>query len=181
MPALHCSLFLTTVAFFLMESCKLLPPDLNNAIIALLSQITQQLVSISNVTTFQNVIAQNNAPFKPPASAIRINMTWLLSLVLSLTHALFATYPLSGFAQCHGARHNYLQTLHGIERSRPPRIVDLLPTLLHLSIFLFIAGLIDFLLLANKIVAFCVLSYISAFSFACLVFTALSSFYLDHP
>ncbi|KAF8489435.1 hypothetical protein F5888DRAFT_1892902 [Russula emetica] len=175
------SLFSTTVAFFLMESYKLLPPDLNNAIIASLSQITQQLVSISNVTPFQNVIAQNNAPFKPPASAIRINVTWLLSLVLSLTHALSATYPLSGFAQYHGARHNYPRTLHGIERSRPPRVVDSLPTLLHLSIFLFIAGLIDFLLLANKIVAFCVLGYVSAFSFACLVFTALSSFYLDNP
>lgn len=159
-----------------MESYKLLPPDLNSAIVASLSQITQQLVSISNVTPFQNVVFQNNAPLKPPASAIRINVTWLLSLVLSLTHALSVAYPLSGFTQYHGpgARRNYPRTLHGIERSRPP-------TLLHLSIFLFTAGLIDFLLLTNKIVAFCVLGYISAFSFACLVFTALSSLYLDNP
>jgi hypothetical protein len=164
-----------------MESYKLLPPDLNNAIIASLSQITKQLASISNVTPFQNVIFQNNAPFKPSASAIRINVTWLLSLVLSLTHALSVAYPLSGFPQYHGARHNYPRTLRGIERSRPPRVVDSMPTLLHLSIILFIAGLIDFLLLTNKIVAFCVLGYVSAFSFACLVFTALSSLYLDNP
>lgn len=175
------SLFSTTVAIFLMESYKLLPPDLNNAIIASLSQITKQLASISNVTPFQNVIFQNNAPFKPSASAIRINVTWLLSLVLSLTHALSVAYPLSGFPQYHGARHNYPRTLRGIERSRPPRVVDSMPTLLHLSIILFIAGLIDFLLLTNKIVAFCVLGYVSAFSFACLVFTALSSLYLDNP
>jgi hypothetical protein len=172
------SLFSTTVAFFLTESYKLLPPDLNNAIIASLSQIAQQLVSISNVTPFQNVIF---APFKPPASAIRINVTWLLSLVLSLTHALSVAYPLAGFAQYHGARHNNPRTLHGIEKSRPPRVVDSMPTLLNLSMFLFIAGLIDFLLLTNKIVAFCVLGYVSAFSFACLIFTAWSSLNLENP
>ena len=159
-----------------MESYKLLPPDLNNAIVASLSQISQQLVSITNATPFQNIIFQNNASFKPPASAIRINVTWLLSLVLSLTHALSVAYPLSGFTQYHAARHNFPRTLH-----RPPRVVDSMPTLLHLSMFLFIAGLIDFLFLTNKIVAFCVLGYLSVFSFACLVFTALSSLYLDNP
>jgi hypothetical protein len=164
-----------------MESHKLLSPDLNNAIIASLSQITQQLVTISNVTPLQNLVVQNHAPFKLSASAIRINVTWLLSLVLSLTHALSAVYPLSGFTQYHGARPKNPRTLHGIERSRRPRVDDSLPTLLHLSIFLFIAGLIDFLLLTNKIVAFCVLGYVSAFSIACLVFTASSSLYLDNP
>ena len=143
-----------------------------------LSQLAQQLVSISNVTAFQNVVVQHVVPFKPPASAIRINVTWLLSLLLSLTQGLSAAYPLSGLAQYHRARRNYPDTLHGIERSRPPRVVDSMPTLLRLSIFLFIAGLIDFLLLTNQIVALCVLGYVSAFSFACLVFTALSSL---HP
>ena len=172
------SLFSTTVAIFLTESYKLLSPDLNDAIIASLSQITQRFVSISNVTPFQNVIIQSNA-FKLPASAIRINVIWLLSLVLSLTHALYVVYPLSGFI--HGPRHDCCHTLHDIERSRWPRVVDRKPTLLHLSVFLFIAGLIDFLLLTNKIVAFCVLGYLSTFSFACLVFTASSSLYLDNP
>lgn len=167
------SLFSTTVAICLTESYKLLSPDLNDAIIPLLSQMTQQLVRISNVTPFQNVIVQNDTPFKLPASAVRINATWLLSLVLSLTHALYVVYPLSGFV--HGPRHDCPRTLQDIERSRRPR------TLLHLSIFLFIAGLIDFLLLTNKIVAFCVLGYLSTFSFACLLFTASSSLYLDNP
>ena len=121
------SLFSTTVAIFLMESYKLLSPDLNNAIIASLSQITWQLVSISNLTPFQNVIIQNNPPFNPPASAVRINVTWLLSLVLSLTHALSAIYPLSGFTQYHEAQHNHPRALHGVERSRRPRLVDWIP------------------------------------------------------
>ena len=71
-------IFLTTVAIFLVERYKLLSPGLNNAIIASISQIAHQLVSISNVTLFQS-----NASFKPPTAAIKINVTWFLSLVLS--------------------------------------------------------------------------------------------------
>ena len=93
------SIFSTTVAIFLVEGYKLLSPGLNNAIIASLSQIAHQFVSISNVTRFQNVFFQNNASFEPPAAAIKINATWFHSLVLSLTHALSVAYPLSGFAQ----------------------------------------------------------------------------------
>ena len=78
----------TTVAIFLVERYKLLPPDLNNAIIASLSQITHEFVSV---------------PFKPRAAAIKINVTWLLSLVLSLTHPLSIACSLSGFAQYLGA------------------------------------------------------------------------------
>ena len=72
------SIISTTVAIFLVERYRLLSPDLNNAIIASLSQIAHQLVSISNVTLFQS-----NASFKPPTAAIKINVTWFLSLVLS--------------------------------------------------------------------------------------------------
>ena len=68
------SLFSTTAAICLVESYILLSPDLNDAIIASLSQITQRFVSIFNVTPFENVIVQNDAPFKFPVSAIRINV-----------------------------------------------------------------------------------------------------------
>ena len=146
---------------------------------ASLTQITQQLVSISNGAP-QNVIVQSNAPFKLPASAIRINLTWFLSLVLSLTYGLSVVSSYSGSPRHHKARDKYPRKLHCIEQPRPPHVIDSMPTLLHLSIFFFIAGLIDFLLLTNKVVAFCVLGYVSAFSIACLVFTALPGLYLDN-
>jgi len=146
---------------------------------ASLTQITQQLVNISNGAP-QNVIVQSNAPFKLPASAIRINLTWFLSLVLSLTYGLSVVSSYSGSPRHHKARDKYPRKLHCIEGPRPPHVIDSMPTLLHLSIFLFIAGLIDFLLLTNKVVAFCVLGYVSAFSIACLVFTALPGLYLDN-
>lgn len=178
---MQASLFSVTVAIFLMESYKLLTPDFNNAITASLTQIAEQLVSISNGVPFQNVVVQTNASFKPTASAIRINVTWLLSLVLSLAYALSAARPYRGFAQHHGARHKYAYLLRSIEEPKPSRVVDTMPTFLHLSVFLFVAGLIDFLLLINKTVAFCVLGYFSAFSFACLVFTALPTHYVGDP
>ncbi len=84
----------------LTESYRLLSPDLNNAIMASLTQITQQLVSISNGVP-QNVIIQSNAPFKLPASAIRINLTWFLSLVLSLTYGLSMVSSYSGSPRHH--------------------------------------------------------------------------------
>ena len=169
------SLFAVTVAIFLVESYKLLSPDLSIAIVVSLTQITQQLVSVSNGAPFQNVVVQIDMPFKPTASAIRINVMWLLSLILSLTYALSAARPYWGVAQYHGAQHKHAHILRSI-------IVDSRPTFIHLSIFLFIAGLIDFLLLINKTVAFCVVGYVSAFSFACLVFSPLPGLCLvAHP
>jgi len=157
-----------------MESYQLLLPDLNTVIVASLTQMAQQLVSISDGALFQNIVVQSSTPFKPTAAAVRINVMWLLSLLLSLTYALSAARPYLGFAQHHGARHRYAHNLHGVA-------VDSMPTFLHLSVFLFIAGLIDFLLLINNIIAFCVIGYVLVFSFACLVLTASPSLYLASP
>ena len=169
-------LFSVTVAISLMESYQLLLPDLNTMIVASLTQLAQQLVSISDGVLFQDlgVVIRSSTPFKPTAAAVRINVMWLLSLLLSLTYALSAARPYLGFAQHHAARHKYAHNLHGVA-------IDSMPTFLHLSVFLFIAGLIDFLLLINNIIAFCVIGYVSAFSFACLVLTASPSLYLISP
>ena len=52
-----------------------------------------------------------------------INVTGLLSLVLSLTHP-YVVCPYSGFTQHYGARCKYPHMLHGIDRSRPPCVID---------------------------------------------------------
>lgn len=157
-----------------MESYKMLSP---NAITVLLTQTSQQLASISNGTPL--------APFKPTASAIRINVMWFLSLVLNLTSALSAASILRLPRRYLGFRYQsrgfpYKHDNVFIKGSKPlPMAVKIVPTLLRLSIFLFIAGLIDFLLSINKTVAFCVLGYVSAFSFACIVSSALPGLYPD--
>ncbi|KAF8261189.1 hypothetical protein EI94DRAFT_1607946, partial [Lactarius quietus] len=84
-------LFSAVVAAFIIESYKNLSPNSADKANALLAQITQQLVNISNGTPLSNAIAQTNQPFKPTASAVRVNVLFFLSLVLSLTCALSAT------------------------------------------------------------------------------------------
>ena len=80
------------------------------------------------------------------------NILWLISLVLSLTCALIATLlqqwarryietPKSSNVLRHRARVRSL-LLVGTKLYKIPLIVDMLPTLLHLSVYLFLAGLV---------------------------------------
>ncbi|KAH9071510.1 hypothetical protein EDB83DRAFT_2517325 [Lactarius deliciosus] len=66
-------------------------PDSSNATNALLTQISQQLVTISSGAPLAIVAAQNSQPLTPTASAVRVNVLWFLSLAISLNCALSAT------------------------------------------------------------------------------------------
>ena len=94
-------------------------------------------------------------PFSPPTYAVWVNALWLLSLVISLTCALFANL-LQKWAQ------RYLKVIQlnsspykrvrireffakGVERYHVLLVFETLPTLLHISLFLFFAGLVVFL------------------------------------
>ncbi|KAH9971380.1 hypothetical protein BGW80DRAFT_1174600, partial [Lactifluus volemus] len=95
-------------------------------------------------------------PFSPPRYAIWVNSLWFLSLVMSLTCALLATL-LQQWAR------NYLTVTqpprfsphkrariraffaNGVEKFHLLRAVEMLPALLHLSLFLFFFGLLIFL------------------------------------
>ena len=81
-----------------------------------------------------------------------VNILWLISLVLSLTCALIATLlqqwarryietPKSADLLRHRARVRSL-LLVGARLYKIPLIVEILPTLLHLSVFLFLGGLV---------------------------------------
>ncbi|KAK7018672.1 hypothetical protein VNI00_018326 [Paramarasmius palmivorus] len=71
------SLFSAVVTAFLIESYQWLSEDTT---VIILAQISHQL----------NGTQTQSAPFTPEASAIRINCFWFLSLIFSLTSALFA-------------------------------------------------------------------------------------------
>ncbi|KAH9165362.1 hypothetical protein EDB89DRAFT_2102259, partial [Lactarius sanguifluus] len=94
-------------------------------------------------------------PFSPPNYAIWVNALWFLSLVISITCALLATL-LQQWAR------RYLEVtqprysphkrariraffFEGVDKFLLPWAVEALPTLLHASLFLFIAGLAVFL------------------------------------
>ncbi|KAI9428401.1 hypothetical protein H4582DRAFT_1769883, partial [Lactarius indigo] len=67
-------LFSATVAAFIIESYQNLSPKSGDTTNALLTQISQQLVNISNGTPLMSVTAQIGHPFKPTASAVRVNV-----------------------------------------------------------------------------------------------------------
>ncbi|KAI9447584.1 hypothetical protein H4582DRAFT_1867328, partial [Lactarius indigo] len=84
-------LFSATVASFIIESYHNLSPDPGDTTNTLLTQISGQLFNISNGIPLTIVVAQSSQPFKPTASAVRVNVLWFLSLILSLSCALSAT------------------------------------------------------------------------------------------
>ncbi|KAH9010777.1 hypothetical protein EDB85DRAFT_1189429 [Lactarius pseudohatsudake] len=184
-------LFSATVATFIIESYKQLSLDSGVTTNALLTQISQQLADTSNGTPFAGVGAQNSLPFKPTASAVRVNVMWFLSLVLSLTCALSATLMqqwarrYQELARRRGAPHKRARMrayiFDGIKGFRMTRAIEAMPMLLHLSVFLFFAGLIEFLIPINTTVAYFTLGWIALFALAYVILTILPNLYLNCP
>ncbi|KAH9059676.1 hypothetical protein EDB87DRAFT_754431 [Lactarius vividus] len=184
-------LFSATVAAFLVESYKKLSPDSGDTTNALLAQISVQLVSISNGIPLANVTTPSTQAFKPTSSAVRVNVLWFLSLILSLSCALSATLMqqwarrYQELAHRRGAFHKRgrmrAYIFEGINKFAMARAVATMPTLLHISVFLFFAGLIDFLLPIYKTVAYSTLGCIAAFTLAYTFLTVLPNIYLNCP
>jgi hypothetical protein len=140
-------LFSATVAAFIIEFYKKLSPDSGNQTVALLGQISQQFANFPNGT--YSITA--NQPSPPSASIIWVNAMWLISLVLSLTSALMATLlqqwarryvemPNIPSEPKHRARIRLL-LFQGTDSYKMHHVVEIAPTLLHLSVFLFFGGL----------------------------------------
>ncbi|KAH9034786.1 hypothetical protein EDB84DRAFT_52719 [Lactarius hengduanensis] len=183
-------LFSATVASFIIESYKQLSPDSGGTTNALLTQISQQLANTSNLngTPLASVTAQ---PFKPTASAVRVNVLWFLSLVLSLTCALSATLMQQWarrylqLAQHRGAPHKRARMrayiFYGIKGFKMTRAIEAMPALLHLSVFLFFAGLVDFLIPINTTVAYFTLGWIALFAVVYGILTILPNLRFNCP
>ena len=140
-------LFSAIVGAFIIEFYKRLSADSGNQTVALLQQISLQLSNSPNITISNTA----NQPSPPGAAMVWVNILWLISLVLSLTCALFATLlqqwarryietPKTADVPRHRARVRSL-LLVGARLYKIPLIVEILPTLLHLSVFLFFGGL----------------------------------------
>ena len=184
-------LFSATVAAFIIESYQQLSPDSSDTTNALLTQISQQLANISNGTPLTSVAVQSGQPFKPTASAVRVNVLWFLSLVLSLSCALSATLMQQWarryreLTQRRGAFHRRgrmrAYIFEGIDRFGMARAVATMPTLLHISVFFFFAGLVDFLFPIYATVAYTTLACIMVFTLAYAILTALPTIYFNCP
>ncbi|KAI9447654.1 hypothetical protein H4582DRAFT_13338 [Lactarius indigo] len=187
-------LFSATVAAFIIESYKQLTPDSGVTTNALLTQISQQLVNISNFngSPLASITAQSSQPFKPTASAVRVNVLWFLSLAISLNCALSATLMQQWARQYreltqprgvpHKSGHIRAFIFDGLLRfGTLARAVTPITRLLHISVFLFFAGLVEFLFPIYATVAFTTLGCISMFALPYAVLTILPNFYLNCP
>ena len=161
-------LFSAVVTTFIIEGYKSLRPDPQDATVALLARVSLQLAAMANGT-------QANLPspspeqitFIPSSSAVRGNVFWFLSLSFSLASALTATLVKLWVR-------TYLHTIdrvsapgkrakmraylfEGFEHFGMSTVVEAIPTLLHISCFLFLAGLWEFLRPINSGISYLIL------------------------
>ncbi|KAI9439594.1 hypothetical protein H4582DRAFT_1780248, partial [Lactarius indigo] len=147
-------LFSSTVATFIAISYQSLQQDPNVITQSLLAQISQQLSNATTGSTSASASPSTQTSFTPSASAVFVNSVWFLSLVLSLTCALMATL-LQQWArryfqmiQRHNAPHVRAHIreyfAQGARRFHISALVEVLPSLLLISVLLFFAGLVVF-------------------------------------
>src|SRR6266403_3417843 len=128
----------------------------------ILSQISQQLVSIAPQVSIPSTPPPPFPTFNPSASDIRINVFWFMALVFSLSAGLLAILIQQWVRNYMHSFQRYSdplksarlrQYLHeGSDGWYMPRVAEAIPGLLHLALFLFFTGLGDSLLNINTTV-----------------------------
>lgn len=146
-----------------------------------LEKILQILANPNESHTVTRTTLTKQSTFSPENYTVWVNLLWFLSLTLSLICALLAT-SLQQWAR------RYIRITQpprlsprarariraffsdGIDKSHLTNPVDVLPLLLHLSLFLFFAGLVIYLFNINLIVAIGVVCCIGLFAvvYACI-------------
>ncbi|KAJ7663189.1 hypothetical protein DFH06DRAFT_1087982 [Mycena polygramma] len=181
-------LFYASLTAFLIESYKTLSPDSGDQTVKLLAHISHQLASGFNGTTSP---ISPSAPFTPSSTSLICNALWFISLGLSLTCALIATL-LEQWARDFTHRADmrsaplmqariYSYLYYGMKRFNMHVVVDVIPLLLHASLFLFFAGLVAFLIPVNIIMAAITAILLFLVTAAYSILTFLSLRYMDCP
>ncbi|KAH9971371.1 hypothetical protein BGW80DRAFT_455607 [Lactifluus volemus] len=153
-------LFSASVAALLAVSIPSLLPNPQDTSAFYLANIHQLLAQDHGINATIPPSLNNPADsFTPPTSAVWVNGLWFLSLMISLTCALLATL-LQQWARRYlkvtcprYAPHKRARVrafyAEGVEKLHLPWTVEMLPILLHISLFLFFAGLSVFVLSVN--------------------------------
>ena len=122
----------------------------------ILSQISVQLSSIAPQVTIPSTPPPPFPQFSPLASDVRVNVFWFMALAFSLLAALLAILVQQWVRKYMHVFQRYGDPLkssrlrqylyEGCERWYMPRVAEAVPGFLHVSLFLFFAGLGDSLL-----------------------------------
>ncbi|KZT04552.1 uncharacterized protein LAESUDRAFT_761108 [Laetiporus sulphureus 93-53] len=157
---LFAALFSAVLTAFVVESYQELQVDTGSETVEVLQQILGTLQSIQG-TVGTSGVSTDVSDFQPTSSAVRVNALWFASLVISLSAAFLAilakqwllhldktfapTLPMKG------RQHQY--RYENIEKWKLTPVPSSLPILLHVSLLLFFAGLIECLWSVNVTVA----------------------------
>ena len=127
--------------------------------VALLAQISAQLAASGSPVPSTVNIPPPYPDFKAKGSDVRINIFWFMSLIFSLTAVLAATLVQQWVRDY---MHVFQRYNHPLKRARirqflyegaetwyMPVVVEAVPALIHISLFLFFLGLADFLFNLN--------------------------------
>ena len=159
-------LYSASLTAFLVESYKNLAPnpaDVNvyysRQSVVLLAQISAQLAASGSPVPSTVNIPPPYPDFKAKRSDVRINIFWFMSLIFSLTAVLAATLVQQWVRDY---MHVFQRYNHPLKRARirqflyegaetwyMPVVVEAVPALIHISLFLFFLGLADFLFNLN--------------------------------
>ncbi|KAH8993836.1 hypothetical protein EDB86DRAFT_1313845 [Lactarius hatsudake] len=180
-------LFSAAVATLVSVSIQDLRPNSQDTSAFYLANIYQQL----NGTQVPLSLTNPATSFTPSKAAVWVNSLWFLSLAISLTCALLATL-LQQWARHYLRNTNPRYSPHkrariraffaeGVERLHLPWTVEALPTLLHISLFLFFAGLGVFLFGVHRTVFSVVIAWVGLCVVAYAYLTALPILYKDSP
>ena len=127
--------------------------------VALLDQISKQILSIAPNVTIPSTPPSPFPSFKPSASNIRVNVFWFMALIFSLVAALLAILMQQWVRDYMHVFQRYSDPLKcarvrkylhdGLEKGWMPNVAEAVPGFLHVSLFLFFVGLCDFVLNIN--------------------------------
>ncbi|KAH9055326.1 hypothetical protein EDB87DRAFT_1567519, partial [Lactarius vividus] len=149
-------LFSAAVATLVSVSIQDLRPNSQDTTAFYLANIYQLLADANgSQVSIPSTLSNPASSFTPPKYAIWVNTLWFLSLIISLTCALLATLLQQWvrryikLTQARSSPHTRGRIRaffsEGVDNLHLPRVVEALPILLHLSLFLFFAGLLVFL------------------------------------
>jgi hypothetical protein len=141
----------------------------------------------TQVPTLPNPAAQ----FTAPLWSVWVNGLWFMSLVISLTCAVLATllqqwsrrYLRVAYPRYSPHKRARIRAFYanGVEKLRLQRVVDVLPALLHISLFLFFAGLSVFLFHVRTSIFIGVISWVGLCAILYAFLTILPILHKDSP
>ncbi|KAG9086039.1 hypothetical protein FS749_003944 [Ceratobasidium sp. UAMH 11750] len=149
------ALFSAISAAFVIESSKSLQPDPAETSAQTLFVISQTLFAIANNQPGSplNFTAPETQDFVVPVSAVCVNALWFLSLSLSVAVSLVAMlakdwargYMAELTGQPYQQARKRQRRWDGLKEWKVPEVITFLPSLLHLALLLFAAGLTVYL------------------------------------